>query len=78
MGFFWLLLGTLCILGVLVFVSLHPCVYKVLGFKDVPSTGHALWAEVGGGIIFVTPGEFAGKHKKLPVVKNMELGFFCF
>ena len=39
-----------------------------LGSKDVPSTGHALWAEVGGGIIFVTPGEFAGKHKKLPTV----------
>ena len=34
---------------------------------DVPPTGHALWAEVGGGIIFVTPGEFAVKHKKLPV-----------
>ena len=44
----------------------------------MPSTGHALWAEVGGGIIFVTPGEFAGKHKKLPVVKNMGFGFFVF
>ena len=35
-----------------------------MGFKDVPPTGHALRAEVGGGIIFVTPGEFAGQHKK--------------
>ena len=30
-------------------------------------TGHALRAEVGGSIIFVTPREFAGQHKKLPV-----------
>ena len=45
-------------------ISLPPC----LGFTDVHSTGHALWAEVGGGIIFVTPGEFAGQHKKLPVM----------
>ena len=32
----------------------------------MPPAGHALRAEVGGGIIFVTPGEFAGQHKKLP------------
>ena len=30
----------------------------------MPPTGHALRAEVGGGFIFVTPGEFAGQHKK--------------
>ena len=35
----------------------HPCY----------PAGDALWAEVGGGIIFVTPGEFAGQRKKLPV-----------
>ena len=38
-----------------------------LGFKDVPPAVHALWAEYGGGIIFVPPGEFAGQHKILPV-----------
>ena len=42
----------------------------------MPSTGHALWTEVGGGIIFVTPGKFAGKHKKSPVVKIMRFGVF--
>ena len=26
----------------------------------MPTAGHALWAEVGGGIIFVTSGETAG------------------
>ena len=44
----------------------------------MPSTGHALRAEVGGGIIFVTPGEFAGKHKKLPVMKSVGLVFLFF
>ena len=63
---FWFLLGTLCILGVLVLLVIPLCVQS-LGFKDVPPTGHARWPKVGGGIIFVTPGEFAGKHKKLPV-----------
>ena len=38
-----------------------------MGFKDVPPAENALWAEYGGCIIFVTPGEFAGQHKKLPV-----------
>ena len=33
---FWLLLGTLCILGVLVFISLPPCVYKVWVSKMCP------------------------------------------
>ena len=74
---FWLLLGTLCILGVLALLAITLCV-QGLGFKDMPPTGHALRAEVGGGIIFVTPGEFAGQHKTLPFVKNMELGVFSF
>ena len=74
---FWLLLGALCILGVLVFV-VYPLCVQSLGFKDMPSTGHALWAEVGGGIIFVTPGKFAGKHKQLPVVFIAGFWVFCF
>ena len=57
---FWLLLGALCILGV---VALSFLCVQGLGFKDVPPAGHALRAEVGGGIIFGTPGEFAGQHK---------------
>ena len=63
---FWFLLGILCILGYL-FFHCTPLRVQSLGLKDVPFTGHALWAEVGGGIIFVTPGEFAGKYIKLPV-----------
>ena len=35
-------------------------------------------AEVGGGIIFVTPGEFAEQHKKLPIKILMRLVFLWF
>ena len=72
---FWLLLGTLCILGVLALLVIPLCV-QGLGFKDVPPTGHALRAEVRGGIIFVTPGEFAGQHKKLSI--RFVMGFVVF
>ena len=58
--------GALCILEVLALL-LSPLCVQGLGFKDVPPAGHALWAEVGGGIIFVTPVESAGQHKKLPI-----------
>ena len=34
-----------------------PVVYKALGYICVPPAGHALWAEVGGGITFVTSRE---------------------
>ena len=45
----------------------------------MPPTGHALRAEVGGGIIFARPGEFAGQHKKLPVrFCNGFCDFHCF
>ena len=37
--------------------QLSPLCVQGLGFKDVPHAGHALWAEVGGGIVFVTSGE---------------------
>ena len=72
---FWLLLGILCILGVLALLVITLCV-QGLGFKDMPSTGHALGAEVGWGIIFVTPGELAGQHKKLLVMIFVD--FWCF
>ena len=42
----------------------------------MPPTGHALWAVVGGGIIFVTPGKFAGQHKK--TASQMRYGFCGF
>ena len=74
---FWLLLGFVH-LGGISFCHFTPLCVQSLGLKDVPFTGHALWAEVGGGIIFVTPGEFAGKHKILPVVEIMRFGVFCF
>ena len=34
-----------------------PCYVQDLGYSGVPPAGHALWAEVGGGITFVTSGE---------------------
>ena len=60
--------------------SLVPCAYggcwlcqstplcvQGLGDIGVPPAGHALWAEVGGGITFVTSGgENAGQLVKLP------------
>ena len=58
------------------FAGHPPCVYKVWVLKDVPPAGHALWAEVGRGIIFVTSGESAGQHKKLPV--RFVMGFVGF
>ena len=47
--------------------SLPLCVQGV-GHKGVPPAGHALWAEVGGGMIFVTSVWIAGQHIKLPVI----------
>ena len=38
------------------------------GYGGVPVAGHALWAEVGGGIISVTLGELTGLHKSVPYV----------
>ena len=32
------------------------------GYAGVPAAGNALWAEVGGGIIFVALREFSGLH----------------
>ena len=60
---FWFLLGALCIWEVLAWPVYLLCAQD-LGHLDVPTAGHALWAEVGGGIIFVTSGETAGQHKK--------------
>ena len=34
-----------------------PCCVQDLGYSGVPPAGHALWAEVGGFITFVTSGE---------------------
>ena len=46
-----------------------PSYLQDSGYEGVPITGHALWAEVGGGILCVTLGEFSGLHKNV-------LGFF--
>ena len=43
-----------------------PCCVQDLGYSGVPPAGHALWAEVGGGITFVTSGENTLKCIKLP------------
>ena len=63
---FWLIFGALCIL--VYWLCWSSLLYaQGSGFKDVPPAGPAPGAEVGGGIIFVTPGEFADQHQTLPV-----------
>ena len=57
---FWVLLGGASL------ASLPPLCVQGLGHLGVPSAGHALWAEVGGGVIFVTSRVFSGQHTKLP------------
>ena len=41
-----------------------PCCVRDLGYSGVPPAGHALWAEVGGGITLVTSGERTFKSIK--------------
>ena len=36
------------------FAGHPPCCVQDKGYLGVPPAGHALWAEVGGGITFVT------------------------
>ena len=43
-----------------------PCCAQDLGYSGVPPAGHALWAEVGGGITFVTSMEKTSKSIKPP------------
>ena len=43
-----------------------PLCVQGLGHRGVTLAGHALWAEVGVGIVFVTSGEIVGHHTKLP------------
>ena len=64
---FWLLLGALCILGVLALLVISLVVCTRLGFQRCASCCTRPVGGFGGGIIFVIPGEFAGQHKKLPV-----------
>ena len=45
-----------------------PSCVQDSGYEGVPIAGHALWAEVDGGIICVTLGEFTGLHKSAPYV----------
>ena len=77
-GWFFGFFLVLCASWEYLFLYFTPLCVQSLGIEDVPSTGHALWAEVGGGIIFVTPGKFAGKHEKLPAFKIMGFGIFGF
>ena len=37
----------------------------------MPIAGHAHWAEVGGGIVFVAPWEFTGFHLNAPVAQRV-------
>ena len=45
-----------------------PFCAQDLGYIGVPPAGHALWAEVGGGITCVTSGENAWQLIKLPKI----------
>ena len=54
-----------------------PLCVQGLGLKDVPPAGHALRAEFGGGIIFVTLGEFAAQHKKTANTNFDRVCGFC-
>ena len=54
--------------GCLLCLSFPSCLQD-LSYGGVPITGHAHWAEVGWGILYVTLGEFSGLHKNV-------LGFF--
>ena len=59
---FWRFLGFLAFSWCLVHMgraclASPPCCAQGLGYFGVPPAGHALWAEVGGGITFVTTGE---------------------
>ena len=47
--------------------GLPPSCVQGSGDAGVPIAGHSHWAEVGGGIVFVTYGEFTGMHKSSPV-----------
>ena len=59
------------------FASLPFCV-QGLGYIGVLPAGHALWAEIGGGITFVTFGETAWQLIKLPFsVLGLRLNFGC-
>ena len=64
----WLLLGVLCIWEVLALLVFPSC-FQDSGYGGVPIAGHALRAEVGGGIPCVTLGDFSGLHKNV-------LGYF--
>ena len=79
-GIFWafgLFFGALCIWEVLALL-VYPFCVQGLGPYGVPPAGHALWAEVGGGMTFVTSGESAWQLIKLPFsVLGFRLNFGC-
>ena len=60
------------------FASFHPCCVHGLGSIGVPPSGHALRSEVGGCIIFVTPGDLLGSTKHCLSNLREDLCFFCF
>ena len=65
---FRVLLGALCIWRGASPASLPPSCVQSSDYAGVPIAGHAHWAEVGGGIIFVTHREFTGLHKSSHII----------
>ena len=57
------------------FFCWSPCCVQDLGYIGVPPAGHALWAEVGGGITFVTFGEYFKIHKTVFKIFGIYVGF---
>ena len=56
-----------CAYGRVLALLVYTFCVQGLGHISVPPAGHALWAEVGGGITFVTSGrECLAAQKKLP------------
>ena len=47
-------------------LALLVCPFNV-GYAGVPIAGHALWAEIGGSIIFVAYWEFTGRLQSTPI-----------
>ena len=73
---FWLLLGTLCILGSTSFLSLPPCVYKVWVSKmcrllDTPCGRRSV-----GALSLLPLGSLLGSTKNYQLCEMWDLGFF--
>ena len=75
---FWLLLGTLCILGGTSFISLPPCVYKVWVSKMCPLLDTPCGRRSVGALSLLPLGSLLGSTKNYQLCKMWDLVFFWF